>query len=192
MRNNLGGNLTLIINSTKADKTSISIRWRIAQESCNAAVTGYQLEIMPNNTITSTKELSNLPDPSGTVKKTFYCNDSTADAEGFITANTSDSCVNQTLWPCLGFDFQLTPLINDQAVGDPTYIYETTTPGDDAYAVISEMQSGVDWLSFQWTSSDKICWPRADRYIINFTDTSGLSGDSQLGTVYINTFTALF
>jgi len=168
--------LSLLVNSTDSGKTWISIRWRIVQDSCNTAVTGYQIDIIP----------SPLSNQSDFPKKIFACFDTTRDEEGFITTNTTGPCFPDLppLYPCLGYDFHLSPEIAGHLVGDPTFIFAMTTPGSDAYAVISRQQSGVDWVSFQWTASEPRCWSAVSQYQIIFTDT--VSGLEQQGKIYIH------
>ena len=167
--------MSLIVNSTVSGKTWISIRWRIVQDSCNIAITGYQIDIIPNPFVNQT----DWP------RKIFTCTDTTQDEHGFITTNTTGPCFPDLppLLPCLGYDFHVTPEIAGHLFGDSTFIFATTTPGSDAYAVISEQQSGVDWLSFQWglPSSIQRCWSAVSQYQITFKDT--VSGDEQTGKI---------
>lgn len=178
--------MSLIVNNTESGKTWISIRWRIVQDSCNEDITGYQIDIIPNPFYDSLANQSDWP------RKIFICTDTTRDEEGFITTNTTGSCFTDLppLLPCLGYDFHITPEIAGHLVGDSTFIFATTSPGSDAYAVISKQQSGVDWLSFQWglPSSIQRCWSAVAAYQIIFKDT--VSGHEQTGKilVYFNYF----
>lgn len=91
--------------------------------------------------------------------------------------NTSDSCFNETLYPCSDYELQVSLDSNGTKFGKPRNISAFTTPGDDASAKIISNQYGVDWISFSWRSTVEKCQKFVIGYRLNISDV--FNGTSQ-------------
>ncbi len=142
--------MTPVTQSIEAGKHWISFEWQASLNTCRDAVTGLWISMKPS--------------PSN---ERFCSLESASDK--FITFNTSSVCFNETLSPCTLYTFEIKLDINGK-IGQFSIVIETTTPGDDATAVINNHKYGVNWISFWWQSSVPECQRFVMGYQLNVTD----------------------
>ncbi|KAI9555380.1 hypothetical protein GHT06_017895 [Daphnia sinensis] len=164
-----GDSITPVTQNIVAGKDWISFEWQASEETCRKDVTGLwiTMDSIPSNQTALDKSLQ------------FFCPTDSNDGT-FISFNTSSKCLQQILFPCNYYIFEI-ELDIKVPVGRTSLVNRTTTPGQDATVFINAQDSGTNWITFEWQSSVRECQKFITEYHLNITDVS--NGVSQLKTL---------